>query len=549
MMSNKRLLVRCKRVLAWLLAVTMVTGTLPASVVQAAELPAAEQTDVSVSDVPAAASDDVVVDDAESTVPSDDTAADDPADDVMDGDLAAETMSTETMAAETQPSAAGKAGENAPLVPVIKVDTDLLSELVEDSGVDYNYITDKAEANYQKTNPVYGDVLAASIKGAVSVELGATTSDYLKSKLTYAWKKADGSAVSEPDTVGEYKLVASLAAQENYCVAAVDVEVLALEVKKAEIKLHVQNSFRPGDTAQYVIDQNAGVTFWINGAEVAKDEYVSAIAFDVYKAYPSAESAEGYTYTKLAPADVLQGKEDYRLEAVVTLKDNANYEVKEDKFNIKLGAQIPTWIEIDGAAKGKVYDKNPLAGYGTAEAPADFTIAGEKGFTAKVFYRDEKTGEKKEVPGKEAGKPAEIKGTWYIDSAVLGDADHLVKVEDEKFVPVDAGVYYYVLTYEDENGTYADASDDEENSKIVNKRNGLRVRVEIKPVQIVVVPEITVDADHPVYTGATVSSVLSRVEYSVTGAELKPQDDKYFWGSAYSTDDREQYYVPVFQIE
>lgn len=557
MKSNKKWLAVGRKVLAWLLVASMAAGNLPASVARAAELPKTELTDVSAGDDSVVTSDDVVVDDVESTVSSNDTVADDLAADVSDGDSAAKTMSTETeedISAEFL--ATEKAGENTSLVPVIKVDTDSLSKLVENqTGVVYNYITGKAEANYQKTNPVYGDVLAAKIKNAVTVELGATTSSYLKSKLTYAWKNAAGAVVSEPDTVGEYKLVASLAAQENYCVAAADVEVLTLVVKQAEIKLHVDNTFDPGDTVQYVIDQNAGYTVYVvdvngNEVEVARDEYAT-VTFEVYKAYPTGTDG-GYTYTKLAATDVLQGKEDYRLEAIVTLKDIVNYVVKEDKFNIKLGPQIPTWIEIDGAAKGKTYDGEPLVGYtGTAEAPVDFTTAGEKGFTAKVFYRDEKTDEKKEVPGKEAGKPAEIKGTWYIDSKVMGEADHLVKIGDENFAPVDAGVYYYVLTYEDENGTYANASSAEDK----NNKDGLNVRVEIKPAQIVVVPEIAVDAENPVYDGTSVSSVLRRVDYKVYAVNngVRSADpmkvDEYFWGSAYSTDNREQYYAPVFQVE
>ncbi|MCM1092171.1 MAG: Ig-like domain-containing protein [Muribaculum sp.] len=522
MKSNKKLLVRGKRFLAWLLAVAMVTGTLPASVASAAELPAVNTEDVSVLPV-----DEISADDAATT--GDIAASDVSENDVTDNDVAAQVAEVDDLTdatveeADKEIMAEGDTATTPSSKAVVEWDADELAEAVKDADFTYDYVAKQAEAAYKAKSDAAYTSLENSVNGVVTVKAGGKE---VSATPTYAWQQNGAAVTGKPTAVGKYQLVATVAAGEGFT-ASDPTTVLSLEIKQAEVEISSSTgwTFRAGITVDEVkTNVTKGLTFSVNGATIAQGDITTGVDISVKEAYTDAVQAD---------TTVLQKNQDYCVDVTVTLKEAASYKVGESRFNLILKPQTATEIQVtytDAAtaqAKGKVYDGNPLV-YTTSEGGLDSAAAG---FTAKVMYDKDDDGKcETELTG------AVINGTWR-------DADKKSLAGD----PVHAGVYYYLLTYSDENGTYEYASE--------------YIRVEIEPAKIMVVPELP--SDYKVYDGMYVSKILEQVDYKVYPVtanggrgEAMSIDKNYFWG-AYDkyTEDSDsgyganQFYEPLFEVQ
>lgn len=386
-------------------------------------------------------------------------------------------------------------------------------------GYTFDYTTSLVEAKYVKENPAYAAAVKAALTNALTIYVGDDADDSLKDQLKYKWKKyagdafADMAAGAEPHDVGLYALEVSLDAAAGKYSAAEPV-MAGLEVQPAPISLNVEDHFAPGSTVKEVKDANKEIDVTVQGASAALADYVQSVTWSVEYAHADEDNGE-----LAADTARLQKNKDYMLVANATLKDATNYTLEQNRFQIYLGEAVDTEIVVtyaaEGSTIGKVYD-------GTG-----FAFSTEKPeYTAKVVYTAA-DGTQQELAG------AELQTSWC----------NVEKQEyaDPKFVPTNAGGYYYKLSYTDENGTYADSE--------------AYVRVDISMVDIVVDPQPLTE-EQKAYAGMTAAEVLKNVTYKVyrvqngvvsTEAE---KIDEYFWGTAYSQNlSKEQSYAPVFALE
>ena len=389
----------------------------------------------------------------------------------------------------------------------------------DEHGYSYNFVTHSMEAFYEEegrifATPAYATVLSEAVKYAVSARAESEIDD-LDQKLVLQWqqKKDDSYADMQegtPHAAGSYRLKISLPAQEGVYNAA-DPIYVNLEVKKAVLHMDWERVVRdvdPGMTVKELQDKNADVALLnANGGVMVKDTYVESISWKVTNAHTGAE---------LNSDNVFLRGEDYYLEASVTLKEGVkdNYEMRAEAYPVNVGNAIWTWIDVTynnaDETIGKTYDRTAI----------DLEQDVLSKFTAKVVYNE--NGELKELEG------AEITGRWY---------NTYYKVyEDEKFVPVDAGTYYYGLSYRDANGIYRASAD--------------YVSVEIAKSDIVIKPVVD---GLKVYDGMKAGDIVKNVKYEVyevkngvMSSEALAIDD-YFWG-VYSSS-LTQKYEPLFEIQ
>lgn len=445
---------------------------------------------------------------------------------------AEETQTEETKAAEAETEeAVEEAADNAEAAlskAVISVDEDtLVNGLVTNpklSGYAYDYTTKTVEKQYTPYSTEIADSVLNAVKNALSIKVNDEEKENLKwDYASYKWQQkaadstfSDMGATELPKDAGEYKLVISLGDVEGVCTAADDVSV-NLEIQKAVLTLEPRKDFDPGTTVAEVKEENADFGLLSsetdeNGAQIRldKDAYLSATSIEVKKA----SGGEA-----LADTETLKKNEDYLLNINVTLKDelSKNYEVKSESYKIILADAVNTEIKVtyknEGKTIGKTYDGKPI------DAATDVA----SNYEAKVVYDD--NGEA-DVPD------AKLQTSWCDEEQI--------EYTDKDFVPVDAGTYYYKLSYTDETDTYADSE--------------AYVRVVISMVDVIIDPVIDVKE----YSEGTVASAITKnVGYDVyevkDGVKAdKPMDiDKeYFWGTSYNVNsDVEQYYAPVFAVQ
>lgn len=497
MKDHKGLPVRVRRFLALLLAVTMVAGTLPPSVARAAEMSVAGGEDVSVV----------------SSVSSGD---------ITSGDVAEEEQTAETTA-DAAHEIMDEGGAASVSKAEIVIDDEALAAGINAYGYAFDYTTVTAEAFYQKENPKYAEKVESALQDAVSVYVGGVRNAALKGSLKFTWQEQeeDGSYKNiaegtKPQNAGLYQVIVSLDAVDGVCAAADPVNAVGLKVKKAVLSItNEQVYFNPGVTAAEVKKANDGIEFYLNQYDVvSRADYVQSMTLQVREAY---KDGEGKNRT-LEDTEVLQGNHDYYLVAEMVLKDADNYELEQDSLYIYLDGETNTRIDVSYTTEGKVIGKRFDA------EPIDFETVVKPEYTARVLY--EQDGQEKELAD------AQIDGAWCD----AGQKEYA----DAGFVPVDAGVYYYKLSYTDTTGTYAHAE--------------AFIRVEIEMVDIVIRPGL--DDSVKVYEGMTAEALLKAVKYDVyrvTDGVVSAEPeivDEYYWGVAYNEDiDTNQYFEPVFAVE
>lgn len=397
MKSNKRLLVRCKRFLALLLAVTMVTGTLPSSIAYAAENPAAD------------------TEDAGSVLSSDITIGDAAADDVE--------------AVAEADSAVGGA--------VVYADTPALTQ--------YTFDRTDFDEKYKTVLP-YGDSDISTWESRVKncVRVLADGSD--RGTLQYAqdvwdvvsilkWQVqeeagwTDVSGVNSNSKVGNYQLIITIDAVENKSAAA-DLK-MAFEITKAEVEPEVTiNRVTPGTLAQSVKVSSAYIAT-NNGRIWYSDDESTLFTLTL-----SVKDA----YTGAVVSGQLLKTGDYVVEITPAFTDNATKEQK-DSYTLKpviqklqmaglIDSQVTAAMSDRWAGKNYsvVYTGNEIV---APVAPTDYEL--------KVQYWDDAAGEYAQIPF----TADDLIYEWYDSNRRKMDG-----------TPVNAGTYSYRITYKGKAGLY-----------------------------------------------------------------------------------------------
>lgn len=366
------------------------------------------------------------------------------------------------------------------------------------------------------------------------------TAKYQDAKPEIRWqqKGADGSYAdmaqdAKPQAVGSYRIAITLAGVEGSFRAA-DPCYVTLEIQKAALTLVCGN----GSVSRDLLTVNcpAGAT-----VKELKEIFKDATLHDpVGGADLSAEDLPKYaalTWTvteaggaeALPDTEILQKNKDYYIEMTGAVAEDkkAAYEVKTTVLKVILGSAVPTEIKVTythpDKTIGKDYDGEAL----------DYETLVQPEYSAKVVYTEtDDQGEEKEVEL----EGAEITGTWCVGSRQNGSMIY----EEINGAPVDAGTYYYRLSYRDENGTYA--------------YSYAYIKAVINPVDVVIKPML----DMTVYEGMSTADVLKKVAYEVYAVKNGVIDDQplpisdYFWGVNYSdpaNDGKDQKYTPVFVIQ
>ncbi|MCM1120992.1 MAG: Ig-like domain-containing protein [Eubacterium sp.] len=508
-----------KRLLAMLLAVTMIAGSLPETTAFAAELPA---------DAVEASADGLATDSSENQTPSDDgdkepgilddvqtaTGENEEGEDEVTEVLGTQDETDET--AEGSDQTAQQTDETQP-----QADPELKA---------YSFSVDEYLRRYSKVS--YSGVKLAdnysypwsSYQYYVTVD--GTALAY--SGLTYEAKwqvKKDGQftdmpAGESPLNVGEYQLHIVIPAVEGVSKeAAYDIPV-EITIAEAELTVNLEQ-VRPGSqikdikiASAYAYTSDYNRTFSYN-ATAADSEL--AITLKVKDPYTNAE-LPGETKL-LATADYIVTAEPALTERVT---DRDNYKLTAVTFPLSMTGTISSEVSVTLVGKwaenGKItktYSSNAI------DAPIPTTD-----YIVQVQQRG--------VTG-EDGKPVQIEAAadrfiyeWYDDN-----------YEKMAAAPVDAGTYYYHITYLGESGIYDSSSAD--------------ITVEIEPEKLTLVPKWKENAP-TLYLGMTESDILSALDYDIKNAvgtvltEKDGIDRDHMWGTMnYAS--ATMPYEPVFKVQ
>lgn len=405
MKINRKLLVHGKRFLALLLAVTMVTGTLPSSIAYAAEIPAAD------------------TEDAVNVLPDDD---------VTVGDVAAENVG----AADAVGGAEVYAGETPTLTQ-------------------YTFDRTEFDAEYETTLP-YGDYNISSWKswvqsyvylladgndkGKVSLREAST---YRNIKIDYQWQVqeeagwTDVSDVNYRSKVGKYQLVITIDAVENVSAAA-DTKI-EFEITKAEVEPEVKiNPVTPGTLAQSVKVASAKIKTNVEEFNYRDDE---STPFTLTLSIKDA-------YTGAVVSGQLLKTGDYVVEITPAFTDNVTKDQK-DSYTLKsvtqklqmaglITPEVTATLTSKWADQGKysvVYTGNEVV------APvASFDYMLQVQYWDGTYNED---GTRKYTTINAVGD--DLTYGWYANGEKLDG------------VPVNAGTYAYRITYNGKPGLYGSA--------------------------------------------------------------------------------------------
>lgn len=352
----------------------------------------------------------------------------------------------------------------------------------------------------------------------------------LKEQLQTQWqvKGADGTYTDMADgtvpvAVGEYKLVLSI--DKKYAVAEpVSIDFI---IEKAQLYVTYDGDFN----------------------KVMKS---GAVVKDVKESFGTA-----FGIKKGENGAINEWYSQYVTEPVVTIKDTFGTEALADDFVMKLGGDYTIYVDV--TLKEEYQANYELI----ALEPIDIKINELKGTTVTITNNvltagsdimRTYTGEEVVAPVMEGENP-EITVVVTSDDEVdeaTGEAKVIVPAEgsltmtwldangnEMEKAPVDAGAYYYQVTYTDAEGIYEESSD--------------AIRVIVEPAELVVRP---VYSEDKVFVGSSVNRVLENVTYELysvaedgTETEFTQYDEETFWGVSYNNPDEAQSYMPVFTLQ
>lgn len=554
-----------RRILAMILAVTMVVGMIPSTALaapggdgeQTVENAVAAQTTEGTGDKsPAEGADADEDSDAagtENTTAGDNTTTgtDDNTD--GDGDVPAGTDDS----AAGNDATAGAAGDNT-LAGTDESTADNSTPAATDDPAPaaekpvYEIVTDDLE-----TKVVYTGSSAFDLS---DVWLGKTENgetERTDETVTAVWEKqgADGNytamaAGANPVDVGVYKLKLTCAAVADVH-DAVTAEVTC-EITKAPVKILVGDSSLDDDgngkipAAMGVLDvQSIKPTIsWIvcAGSKLDPDDLVLTVN-GVRDAIKGTEIKDG---------EKLKRDGDYVVDITPSFKADAtadrkavyaNYELEDFTADLIVADLIETIVEVKLADKwkpdedteatvviAKEYDTKPAAAP-KAQKSAEDT---EYDYTYVVKYWDSAADDWMPLKDKD-GKAVQAAGEWDTYDGYELDKDGKV------LPPTDAGTYTYQVVYMDEEGIYNTSS--------------ATFEVEIEPAVIKV--EATNKGPLKVLEGVTAQEVLSQITYKVTDKDGKENDfistkamkAGNVWGTGFDDSNVSQIYEPLFTLQ
>ena len=497
MKINRKLLVQGKRFLALLLAVTMVTGTLPSSIAYAAEIPAADTEDVV------------------NVLPDDD---------VTVGDIAAENVG----AADAADSAIGGAEVYA---------------VGDPEPIKYTFDRTAFDEEYKTALP-YGDADIQSwnywVRSTVHVladGINRGTLEYVDNNGIIVWESqwqmqgeegwTDVSAPNNRSKVGNYKLNILIPAVEGVSDKA-DYE-MTFEITKAEVEPKVTiDPVTPGTLAQSVkaswayIRTDNNDYFAYNGDDATADFTLTLSIKDAY--------------TGTVVSGQLLKTGDYVVEITPAFTDNVTQDQK-DSYTLKpviqklqmAGLITPEvtvtmsdkWADKDNVGRfldySVIYTGNEIA---APVAPTDYTLQVQ--YWDNTSYNDDGTRKYTQIPFTVAD---DLIYEWYDSSRNKLDS-----------TPVNAGTYYYRITYKGKAGLFGS--------------NSAEIKVVVTPKKLTLVPKWKTETAPTFYPGMTVRDVLAAVTYVArdeAGNEVAI-DREHIWGD-YSYGGRTIPYEPVFKLQ
>lgn len=357
----------------------------------------------------------------------------------------------------------------------------------------------------------------------VKTENGVTTSESaMDAGVTAVWKVqgTDAAVAGEPVNAGKYELTLTYPKAEGTHDGAE--KKVECEITKAPVEFRFESErvyVKPGTAAKDVKPGALNRVYCAGNNLDAEDFDLKATAVKnamTGEEIPAEEKLlHGGDYamqiTPSIKADAAQAKKDI----------SANYDLAPFIVDIETGELVDTYIEITLAEKWKENGIVTLKSYDGKAATEPKT---PDDYTAVVKYWDEAANDYKKLEG------AAITGQW-----VTGwDAEEISEME----APADAGGYFYRLRYEGVEGEYQAAS-------------GV-VEVEIKPAAVKI--QIR-DADKKLVLpqGTTMSEVVTRADYAavdeagkdITGEVKKKQ----IWGTSYDDSNMSQVYEPLLTLE
>ena len=537
-------LYQTRRILAMILAVTMVVGMIPSTALaapssdgaQTAENDAAVQTaegteEDSSTDVTTSDEDNTAAGTEETVTGADDTAAD--TGDTVTGDDNA-TVNTGENASDS--NAAADADNTATAVdePAPRAEKPV-----------YEIVTDDLETKVVYTGYSVFDLGSVKLK---KTENGSSeTEPALDAGVTYAWKVqgTDESytamaAGAEPINAGTYELTLSYPAVADVHDGAE--KTVICEITKAPVEILVGDyqdgriMVAPGTLKETIKPMVARV----NSVQNAIDPDELVLTVDGVR--------DAITGTEVNDGTKLKKNGDYVMDITPSFKADAaadrkavfeNYELESFTADIVVTDLIETIVEVKLTDKwkpdeeteatsitAKVYDGKP------AEAPKltdDYTYV--------VKYYDAASGDYVELKSQD-GKTVPVTGEWADYSGSKLDQDGKV------MPPTDAGSYTYYVVYAGEEGIYTKSSGE--------------IDVEIEPAMLTV--EATNKESLKVLEGATAQEVLSKITYKVTkvtnkdGKETTEDVTKTMkaggvWGTGFDDSNVSQIYEPLFTLQ
>lgn len=490
-----------KRLLAMLLAVTMVAGSLPSTTALAAELPAEAV------EAPAAELD---ADSSEDQMPSDDG-------EIEPGDL----DDVQTVTGENEEGEKDEPQENGiqPLADAelkeysFAVDEYLLKDckkVYSGSSLTENY----PWAGYEYYVTVY-----------TNEDDGSSLAD-MTYQAKWQVKKDDAftdmPANASPVNAGEYRLHIVIPAVEG--VSKESSYDIPVEITKAEAVLTVNlESVAPGSQVKDIkiasasaYSEDSGAEFYYNATAASSDLGITLKVKDPYT------GAEQSGETKLlTTVDYVVTAEPVFTDRVT---DKDNYVLEPVTFPLRMQGLIDSEVSVTLADKWKedgriVYTYNgravaaPAAGTDYTMEVVQYGVTGQDGKPVKI-----------------EAAAAQIAYAWYDDNGEMDSA------------PTDAGTYYYNISYQGETGLY-----DGSNAYIT---------VEVQPMTLTLVPKWKENNKAPVlYPGMSEDDVLSAVDYDIKDAEGKVLtaadgiDRDHMWGTTYYNTSTTMPYEPVFKLQ
>ncbi len=393
----------------------------------------------------------------------------------------------------------------------------------------YDYYSFKGLVDYIKST----DIISVEVDEKESTNSNTT----LKQQLTYKWqsKNAEGNFADMPEgavpvNVGEYKLVISL----DESLAKAESKEINFKIEKGILTVNTGDfkaSPASGTTVKEIKEQIkealylTQAKYTLENGESLKcdvDKYIKTLNIIVRKSSETAENA-------LKDEDVLLKGNDYSVDITAELNDglSANFELKQaGVINLKITELKPTALTIETKVVENEKDITRVYTGKEVEAPIATGETPEiKVEVREIVGTDSETGEDVLAEEPLAVEYEKLTKTWYDANDTELEAD-----------PVDAGVYYYEITYTDEAGIYEEAS--------------ARVKVVVEAADIVIVPALSATE---YYVGMTANDVLANVSYTLKNADgtdfAGEFDADTFWGVSYNNPDLPQSYAPVFELQ